>query len=282
MDGLEKHEKFLYPIVRVSGEKGTGSGTIIYNKPDPENKGDYETFVLTNHHVIASCISLKEDWNSLVKRKVETEKIEKATVEMFEYVWDSTVDGSNSRKADIIAYCPDHDLAVLKLNTPKKFDYVAPLLPEDKIKDLRLFQDIVVSGCSMAHDPFCNYGQLTFLDEIIERKKYFMANAGSYFGNSGGALFLMDTAELIGVPSRLTGLQLGFGVDMVLFMGFSAHIERIYEFIKEQEILFLIDPEDTFEKAMKRRENKEKEALMALKAEFVRNKDQELESSSPS
>lgn len=271
MDLREKHEKLLYPVVRIFAEtpKGTsaGSGTVIYSKEDPDNMGEYQTFVLTNHHVIADLIKLKDSWHSVLKKTVKSEFMSKAKVEVFSYHNDSIMDSSNRYVADVIAYNDSHDLAVLKLESPTPVKHVAPLLPEKKIKELRLFMDICVSGCSMAHEPFCNYGQLTFLTEDIENKKYFMYNAGSYFGNSGGALFLQDTGELVGVPSRLTGQQLGFGVDMVLFMGFAAHTSRLYEFFKEQHLDFLFNPEKTYADALKDREEAEKKSLVELQVE---------------
>ncbi len=53
-NGLQwKHEKFLYPVVRIYSKTAAGSGTIIYSKTDPDNEGEFLTFCLTNHHVIA-------------------------------------------------------------------------------------------------------------------------------------------------------------------------------------------------------------------------------------
>lgn len=270
MTNLEKHEKFLYPCVRIYSEKAAGSGTIIYCKETPNEEGEFDTFVLTNHHVIESCITYGNDWDSLLKRKVEKEKFKIPHVEIFSYIRSSEVDSSNKYKADIVAYDKGHDLAVLKIQSPRKFEYVSSLIPKDEIKNIKLFTDVVVSGCSLAHEPFANFGQITFLKEIIDERRYFMTNCNSVFGNSGGALFLKETGQLIGVPSRITAIQLGFGVDVMTWMGFAAHAERIYEFFEEQELLFLFDKEDTYEKAMKRRKNKEKESLMAMKAELMK------------
>ena len=278
-DLKRKHEKFLYPVVRVYTNKAAGSGTVIWSKcadvncdgHDSEGCGcDYDTFILTNHHVIADCIQYKKDWDSVLKREIEKEFLEIPRVEIFEYVKDSTVVSSNSHRGDIIAYDKNHDLAILKLQSPKKVPYVADLIPRDEIKNLRLFMDVVVSGCSMAHEPFCTFGHLTFLRELIEQKLYTMYNAASYFGNSGGSLFLKDKGWLIGVPSRLTGIQLGFGFDMVTHMGFAAHPERIYEFLEEQELKFFFDPDDTFDVSMERRKNKKRDALLELKAELAK------------
>jgi S1-C subfamily serine protease len=268
------HETFLYPVVRVFGQKAAGSGTVVYSKPN--KAGDFDTFVLTNHHVVDDCISHKKDWDSILKRNTEKEFLEKAKVETFSYARISEVTSSNRHSADIVAYDKGHDLALLKVDSPQPSPFAATLIPKEKIADIKLFMEIVVSGCSLAHDPFCNYGQITYLKEFIEKKKYIMVNAGSYFGNSGGALFLRESGELIGVPSRVSGIQLGFNVDIITWMGFSAHPERLYEFLDEQELRFIYDPEDSYDKSLERRKVKERDALLALKAEIVRQGEEEL------
>jgi len=50
-------------------------------------------------------------------------------------------------------------------------------------------------------------------------------------------------------------------------MGFSIAPSEIYKFIDEQELKFLYTSSDTFEAAMKRREKKQRESLMARKIE---------------
>ena len=279
MNLKEKHERLLYPVVRIfaidtKGNQSAGSGTIIYSEPDPENDGEFLNFVLTNHHVIDALILLKDDWDSVLKKNRKKEFFTKARVEIFDYINLSTVDSARGGSADVVAYSVAHDLALLKLSTPKKLGYVSPILPEDKIKKLRLYSDVCVSGCSMAHEPFSNFGQLTFLTEDIENKQYFMYNAGSYFGNSGGSLFWMGEeclpeyqGYLIGVPSRLTGHQLGFGMDMVTFMGFSAHTSRLYEFFRDQHMNFITDPEKTWADALEDRKAAEKKSTVDIQIE---------------
>lgn len=269
-NGLQwKHERLLYPVVRVYSKKAAGSGTIIYSEPDPKNEGEFLSFILTNHHVIADCIEYKDDWDSVLKKNIKKEFLEIPRIEIFDYVKLSTVNSSNAYRAEIVAYDVNHDLAVLKIDSPKRFSFVAELIPQDDIKKLRLFTEIVVSGCTMAHEPFCTHGELTFLKELIEQRLYVMYNAGSYFGNSGGALLLAETGQLIGVPSRLTGIQLGFGMDMVTHMGFAAHPARIYEFLGEQELQFFWT-EETYYDALDKREKRKKDALLALKAELAK------------
>ena len=254
MDTKEKHEKFLYPCVRVLSARAGGSGTIIYSEPDPVNEGDFVTIILTNHHVVDSSISYRDEWDSVLKKDRKQEIFQKVDVDVFDYVRMSTVDSAQRYKADIVAYDKVHDLALLKMDSPRKFPYVATLIPEERVRNLRLFQDVVVAGCSLLHDPFCTFGQITYLSEIIDMKEYLMSNANSIFGNSGGALYLKDTGELLGVPSRVTVNQLGFGLDVQTWMGFSSHPKRLYEFFREQEMQFLFDRTDTFKASRERRE----------------------------
>ena len=204
----------------------------------------------------------KKEWDSLTKKNDDKEILEQVVVETFDYVYISTVNSSNSHRADIIAYDKSHDIAILKLDSPKKIDYVAQLVPRDNIENIKIFTQIYAAGCSLLHDPFPNHGEITYLTEDIENKKYYMNNADQIFGNSGGSVFLAESGEQIGITARVTVTQLGFGQDVQTWMNFCVCPERIYEFIDCQELQFLYDGKDTFEKAMKRREKKVKEAKL--------------------
>jgi len=265
------HEQLLYPVVRVHGKEGGGSGTVIYSEPDPENEGEYLTFVLTNHHVIESLIQRKEDWDGLLKRKVEKEFVAHAKVEVFTYHQMSRVVSSNAHRGELVAYDEHHDLAILRLMAPSQYPYVAKLLPRDRIKSVRVFDKITVCGCSLLHDPIARFGYISYLDELIDEKTYIMVDAGMYFGNSGGACFLAETGELLGVPSRVAVKSLGFGGDVVTWMGWVSSPSRFYEFIDQQELRFLYDSSDTYRDALKRRGACRRQALLELKAETLQH-----------
>lgn len=258
MNIKEKHQKLLYPVVRVKTEKVGGSGTVIYSEPDPNKAGTYLTFILTCAHVIEDAITTVKEWDSLLGKDVKKEHRKQVGVEIFSYVDDSYVVSSNSHRADIIAYDKLHDVAVLKLDSPKKVDYIVTLIPRGECKKyIKVFAPIYACGCSLLHDPIPSSGEISYVKEIIENKKYIMGTADTIFGNSGGAIFLADSGYQIGITARITGLQIGFGVDIMTHMGFSVAPDRMYEFFDEQELKFLYDPKDTYEKAMKRRKKKE-------------------------
>src|SRR3972149_8189662 len=180
----EQHEKILYPVVRVRTAKAGGSGTVIYSKPNPDNPEEYQSFVLTCAHVVDDAVTIKRDWDSQLKKKIDKEFKEQVQVEIFDYVYLSKVNSSNAYKADIVAYDKYHDIAILKLDSPKKVENIASLISRDKIPDVKLFTPIWTSGCSLGHEPFANPGFVTFLSEMIDNKLYWMQNGASIFGNS--------------------------------------------------------------------------------------------------
>ena len=262
LDQRQLHERILYPVVRVRTEKAGGSGTIIYSEPNLLNKEEYQTFVMTCAHVVDDAITYKKEFHPVLKKDIKKEILAQVGVQVFDYVYVSKVNSSNSYKADIVAYDKTSDIAILKLESPKKQPYIAKIILKDKIKDVKLFTPAFTSGCSLGHDPIFNAGQITYLSEMIDNKQYWMSNCSSIFGNSGGALFLAETGEQVGITARISAIQLGFGMDIITWMGFSVSPQTIYEFFDEQELQFLYNPEDTYEKSQARRAKKAKEALL--------------------
>jgi hypothetical protein len=82
--------------------------------------------------------------------------------------------------------------------------------------------------------------------------------------NSGGAIFLADTGEQVGITARISNIQIGFGMDVITWMGFSVAPQRIYEFLDEQELKFLYDSNDTYKAAMERRKRKQELVLLRI------------------
>ena len=265
MDEWQKtvHEKILYPVTRVRAADSGGSGVIIYSEEDPKKPGEYINIALTCEHVIAKNITVKDEWDTVLKREIKRDVMSEVTIETFDYD-NSTVVSANSIKANIIAYDKNHDLAALRLTSKRKIPYVSKVIPKDEIEDLNIADPVWVSGCSLLHDPFPNPGTITYLREMIDQKAYIMQNAPSIFGNSGGGLFHGLTGNLLGLTSRVTVTQLGFGVDVQSWMGFSTHPDRLYEFFDHQELQILYDPKDNYHSAMERRTDRRKEALRSI------------------
>jgi len=260
---VEIHEKILYPVTKVMAGNAGGSGVLVYSKEDPEKPGEYINIALTCQHVIDGAIKVSEQWDNILKKDVKTDVLEEVRIEVFDYD-KSKVVSANSTTAQIIAYDKHHDIAAVQLNNTRPMRNVASIIPREEIKELQVTDPVWVCGCSLLHDPFPSPGNLTYLREIIDQKAYLMQNAPSIFGNSGGGLFHGETGHLLGLTSRITATQLGFGIDIMTWMGFSTHPDRLYEFFEHQELQFLYDDGDNYHEAKVRRENRRHEALRNL------------------
>ena len=265
------HEKILYPVTRVRAGSAGGSGVVVYSEPDPKKPDEYINIAITCQHVVDGAIKMRDEFDSVLTRNRKTDYFAEVIVEIFQYLGSRLI-SSNATSGDIIAYDKHHDLAAIRLHNPNKMPYVASIIPEDEIKDVRLFDNVVTSGCSLLHDPFGNMGTITSLREVIEQKNYIMANAPAIFGNSGGGLFHGDTGHLLGLTSRVTVTQMGFGLDVQAWMNFSTHPERLYEFFDNQELHFIVDDSDDYYTAMTRREGRKKDAIRDF---FINNETEE-------
>ena len=97
----QKHDQLMKPTVRVTADKTTGSGTIIYSD-DRDQEGTFETYVLTNHHVIASAIRIEESWDPKKQTMRDMEERSRVKVEIFIYDR-GTAMGQKTFEADIVA-----------------------------------------------------------------------------------------------------------------------------------------------------------------------------------
>lgn len=237
-----KHEKMLYPTVRVRTEKAGGSGTVIYSELLPGKEDKFETYVLTNCHVISDNIRVEKKWSTLLKREVKTDILSECSVEFFNFEYGSWESGQSTYKSEIMCYDKDMDLALLKLKTERKSDFVADMFPKGEEKErLRMFMELYAVGCGLGHPPLATQGNLTGFNDIIDNYPYFLSSAPTVYGNSGGSVFLNDTLEFIGIPSRVSVTMSGFSSSPITHLSYFIPIMSIYQFLEEQVFMFLYE-----------------------------------------
>lgn len=252
------HKDVLYPQVRVRTAKAGGSGTVIYSD---KGKRGFSTFILTCHHVIEGALSVKKEYDPRVGMDRKKEYRQVVGVEFFDY--ESVPHGrrpvSNSVDADIMAYDKTHDMALLKLRMATKANYVAKLLPEDEIEDVKVGDKSYAVGCALLHDPILTEGMITHMGDEIDYNDYWMSSAQIIFGNSGGAMFRPDSEDyyFIGVPSRI---DVAGWADPITHLGYFSPISRVYEFIRNEHYEFIVDSAFTEERCEKIREGIKKKA----------------------
>jgi S1-C subfamily serine protease len=263
---LQWHKKCMYPEVRVQATKAIGSGTIVYSAPVPEKPDQYETYVLTNEHVVDDLITIKDDhWSSLHGRYIQKDVRGTAVVETFLYGIASRVIGSTSYLADIVCYDKNEDLALLQIRAANQFPDVARLYPEDQVNDLLAGMEVRTVGAGLGEKPFMSppgfIGQFGF---EIENKEFLLVSSASIFGNSGGATFMWETGEFLGIPARI---PVRWGGDAITHMSFIIPVWRVYEFLREQVYQFVFDSSVTSKDCEEERERKrEEDELKTLRA----------------
>ena len=239
-DLVQKHQEMLYPVVVVAAGSSLGSGTVIFSA---EADDEWQTYVLTNHHVVSSAITVKEEWDPKSQEEVKREHRTPVQVRWFDYNDYSREIGTRGQIADIVAYDATLDLALLQTrDTERAVQYAAHLMPE--AAPLYLFEITWAVGAGLGKPPFPTEGAVSNLDQRINGRPYILSSAPIIFGNSGGALFHWSPEraryEFIGVPAKVS--VVGFS-SVVTHMAWAIPLATVREFLRDNDFGFILgDP----------------------------------------
>lgn len=245
----------LLCCTRIKSGNVGGSGTVIYSAP---NKEGYSTYILTNEHVIDNMVEIKKQWNSVLKREIKTEVLGTVEVHFFQYRWEQRATGATAIEADIMGYDKEEDLALLKLRSDDQVKSVAPLYPRGEERKLTIGTPVLALGAALGEPPVLTTGRLSQFGREIENREYWLQTAPTIFGNSGGAVFLEDTGQFIGVPARIAVAMLGFSPDAITHLSYMIPVTRVYKFLEEQMFRFVYDSKFTEAGEAEAREDKRK------------------------
>ncbi len=210
----------LLPSVQLNGPDTVGSGTLIYSGPARKGPG-FETFIFTSFHVVRDIFS---DIAS------DQEKVVDVTIYFPE--------GKKNYKADLVAQNTKIDLALLKLRCKAKIPYTASLATREELAGLDVFTKVVAVGCPLGNDPIPTEGVVTDLQNQIGGANYWMINAPTYLGNSGGGVFLADSRHLVGVFSKIF-THGKFNPAVVPHMGLCTPLPDILKWLEKTPYSFL-------------------------------------------
>ena len=256
--------ELLLPNCRIRSSNVGGSGTVIYSKEN--TRGTFSTYVLTNHHVVANNIKHEKKWSTLLKRDIKDDVLGLVEAHFFKWQYQSRAIGTISIDSDIMTYDPDEDLALLRLRDEEKVEAVAKLYPKGKEPEVRLGMPVVTIGAGLGEAPVITVGRLAQFAREIENREFWLSTAPSIFGNSGGACYLEESGEFIGVPARGAVTVSLLGMDAITHLSYIIPITRVYKFLDAQLFRFIYDEnytEDGEGKARERR-RKEEERKMAV------------------
>ncbi len=264
-----RHRELMLPVVRVEAERARGSGTVIYAG---KGRDMASVYVLTNHHVIDDLVKVEKKWSSLLQHEVKADVRALAHVHFFRYAYRSRSIGQTAIDADVMAYDKDEDLALLRIRTAEgdPVPAVAKLYLKGAEALLRVTMPVYCVGAGMGGPPVVTGGFLSQFGQEIDNREFWMSTAPAIYGNSGGALFLAETHEFIGVPARIAvaGGMFG-GSDAITHLQYAIPITRVYKFLEDQCFRFIYDSSFTEEGEEKERDRrrKQEEARMMTKEE---------------
>ena len=214
----------LAPSVQITGRGGVGGGTLLYSRPG-------HTYVITAYHVVqkASSKHLKEKTSAIDVRLYDDRG---ALLD--------TLDGV------LAAHDPKKDLALLRLKTDRIFPRVARLASRETLDTVRVFDPIYAVGCPLGHDPLPTLGEISTLRKDVSGENFWMMNAPTIYGNSGGGIFHRETRELIGVSAMVCTYD-GVVSMPVPHLGILVSLDTVYDWLDKIHYEFVYDPGTTRE-----------------------------------
>jgi S1-C subfamily serine protease len=221
-DPTELTRTMLQPTVQLNGDDTVGSGTIVFSGPNPKNQNKVETYVLTSHHVVRNILA-------------DTPKANQNGFDVTVYLPGERL----TVKGKMIASQPRIDAALVRLSTDRQLPYVANVLPRNEAGDVKVWDPVWAVGCPLGSDPVPSHGEVSSLKNELNGANYWMINAPTYFGNSGGGIYRADTRQLIGVFSKI--YTHGKGTPVVVpHMGLCTPIDLVYGWLVEEKLDHLL------------------------------------------
>jgi S1-C subfamily serine protease len=182
----ELWREFMGPVVQLAGTISVGSGTLLASTPIAGEPRAWRTYVMTAWHVV---------------RDMQVDAVEPVTpVPVRIYL-----EGGHTRDetARVVVRNEALDFALLELDTTEPVPHGALLPSAEQLANVTTFHAIVAVGCPLGTDPIPTRGEIASRDHRVEGQRYWMINAPTYIGNSGGAVFDAQGGELLGVFSKI-------------------------------------------------------------------------------
>lgn len=217
-DLVKMWRELVGPVVQLAGENSVGSGVLLKSEYSTVSN-EYVTPILTAWHVVRDIQGDPPDVKLPVPTSVYSE------------------DGSVSHQsAKLICHDVSLDLALLELRTSTPFPNGAKLPTPERLKEIKIFDEIYAVGCPLGNDPIPTRGEVATLQHEVDGQRYWMLNAQTYIGNSGGAIFSADEHELLGIFSKIY-THGSLRPTIVPHMGLATPMDKVYGWLENNNYL---------------------------------------------
>jgi S1-C subfamily serine protease len=139
-----------------------------------------------------------------------------------------------------VSHDPKIDAALLKLRSTRTFKNLARVISRQAATKIRVWDSIYAVGCPLGNDPIPSQGEVSSLKNELNGANYWMINAPTYFGNSGGGVYLAESRELAGVFSKI--YTHGRGNPVVIpHMGLFTPMPAIHDWLEREKLGFVVN-----------------------------------------
>ena len=222
----QRKRLLIHPVIQMRGNGTVGSGVLVYSEPfageGPE--AGYCNLALTAFHVVSEILGDR------LNRKIDRVKL-------------FSPGSRQSREvvsARLVAFDKSKDIALLRLDSKRKIRDVARLMMGSSLDRLDIFSPACAVGCPLGNSPVATLGQITAVDKEVEGESFWMINAPTYFGNSGGGVYSVPDCNLIGIFSMI--YTYGKAKPMVVpHMGLFLPLDSISRWLVSEELGFVLD-----------------------------------------
>ncbi|MBI4602920.1 MAG: trypsin-like peptidase domain-containing protein [Planctomycetes bacterium] len=226
-DPLDMKRRMVYPTVQLKGNGTVGSGVIVYSmaQPDlgPGMEGVHATFVLTAYHVILEVLG---------------DRLSSGTIDEVQVISESRPESPATHSAKLVLFDRARDMALLRLNTTRRLEQVAELLPGKDLASLDVFSRAYAVGCPLGNRPLPTLGEISSKSKVVAGQVFWMLSAPTFFGNSGGGVYQAETFRLIGISSMIYTYGKTHPA-VVPHLGLFVPLATIYRWLEEEGYSFL-------------------------------------------
>ena len=204
----------MNPTVRINARHEVGSGTLVWSQRAGKQ---VRTYVLSAWHIVQDDV---EDGRTL-------------EVDFYE-------DGEllRTEPGKVVEAEIDLDLVLIEVVGEHVYELPARLATPDEMTALRVFTPVYAIGCPLGYPPLPTSGEVTSLDKELDGLHFWMINAPTIFGNSGGGIYNATNNSLIGVLSRISAYKNMIDVA-VPHMGLVMPLSRVYAWLDTTRYSFV-------------------------------------------
>ncbi|MDQ7780512.1 MAG: serine protease, partial [Planctomycetota bacterium] len=147
---------------------------------------------------------------------------------------------------DIVAYNKQHDLVLLKMREGGKCFQTARLATRKDLSEVTVFTPVYAVGCPLGHSPLPSTGEITCQNKEVDGEQYWMMNAPTIYGNSGGGIFIVEGRRFTGVSAMLCVYQQFINVP-VTHLGVMVPAATVYDWLDTENFQFVYDSRYTMD-----------------------------------